>query len=289
MGTNDRTGRALQSAVDFIEDNLSRDLALADIAASAHLSVFHFARLFRSQTGMSPLGYLRARRFSQATRSLRETALPIAEVAQRCGFKSQQSFTAAFSQRFSTTPAKFRKQPFTVHVMEKLDMSQRYQHIPRGPDFRRRDGFTVVGMALKVDAVTKTQIPALWQRFGPTMHSIPGWDGKESFGACYGMDQNTGVFTYLAGVATEATVERDDFEVCVIPSADYAVFTHEGSLGHIQDTVGYIFGEWLPGSDYELAGSPDFELYDSRFDPVADKGELEYWIPIQPKPGQAGS
>ena len=113
MASNDRTGRALQSAADFIEDNLDREIALSDIADAAHLSAFHFARLFRSQTGMAPLGYLRARRFSRATQELRDSTRSIAEIAERCGFKSQQSFTAAFTQRFSTSPAKFRAQPFT--------------------------------------------------------------------------------------------------------------------------------------------------------------------------------
>ena len=65
-----------------------------------------------------------------------------------------------------------------------------------------------------------------------------------------------------------------------MPAARYAVFTHEGSLSHIHETVGYIFGEWLPGSEHTLAGTPDFELYDARFDPVTDSGELEYWAPI---------
>ena len=63
--------------------------------------------------------------------------------------------------------------------------------------------------------------------------------------------------------------------------ARYAVFTHVGSLAHIHETVGYVYGEWLPSSGYELAGTPDFELYDERFDPVKDDGELEYWVPVK--------
>ena len=98
---------------------------------------------------------------------------------------------------------------------------------------------------------------------------------------CYDGDPESGTFTYMAGVATRAIDVAAPFKTCQIPAARYAVFTHEGSLAHIQETVGYIFGEWLPASDYELAGTPDFELYDERFDPIKDEGELEYWVPIK--------
>jgi len=72
--------------------------------------------------------------------------------------------------------------------------------------------------------------------------------------------------------------------VVTIPAAEYAVFTQEGPLLCVHDTTAYIFGTWLPGSDYELIGIPDFEYYGPHFDPKTMTGELAYWMPVRRLP-----
>lgn len=49
----------------------------------------------------------------------------------------------------------------------------------------------------------------------------------------------------------------------------------------IQKTIKYIWGTWLPKSGYEYTGTPDFELYDDRFNPLEMKGEIDIYIPIR--------
>ena len=277
----DRTGLAIQRAVDFIEANLASALCIERIAAAAHFSPYHFARLFRAQTGFTPMGYVRARRLTEAVTLLRDTQMPVQDVALQVGFASQQSFTSAFSERFAVPPATFRSEPFVVKRQEKIDMSSRFKYIPTGPVFRERPGFVVAGYTLVCGEQHGTQhIPALWQRFAPHIGSIPGQYGAETFGVCFNMDRGSGAFTYMAGAPTQNPRACTGFELCEVPAAHYAVFTHHGSLSHIHETVGYIFGEWLPESGHTLAETPDFELYDARFDPIADSGELEYWVPI---------
>lgn len=276
----DRTGVAVQRAVDFIEANLGTALGVNSIADAAYLSPYHFARLFRAQTGMTPMGYVRARRLARAVELLREGRLPVQEIALSIGFSSQQSFTNAFSERYSVPPAAFRSAPFPVKKQGRIDMFTRFQHVPEGPQYREREAFTVAGFTMICDEANKNQIPLLWQRFAPHIGSVPGQFGAETFGVCYNMDRESGAFTYMAGAPTNQPDACAEFERCAIPAARYAVFTHHGSLSHIHETVGYIFGEWLPASGHVLADSPDFECYDERFDPVADAGQLEYWVPI---------
>ncbi len=159
-------------------------------------------------------------------------------------------------------------------------MSDAIVHIPRGPEFRARPAFSVAGLSLLVNETTRSRIPQLWQRFAGLMAEVPGRVGDATFGVCNGMNHQTGEFTYYAAVETSQPQLCGEFELCEVPAAEYAVFTHEGSLAHILDTVGYIFGSWLPESGYETTGTPDFELYDGRFDPQKDCGEFEYWIPV---------
>jgi len=71
--------------------------------------------------------------------------------------------------------------------------------------------------------------------------------------------------------------------VCDIPAATFAKFTHRGPIMDIGHTVAYIWGTWVPQSGLELRNLPDLELYDERFDPVSESGEVDIFVPIVEK------
>ena len=58
--------RTINNAIEYMENHLTDDITLADIARNVHLSAFHFQRAFSLLTEMSPAEYLRKRRLSQA-------------------------------------------------------------------------------------------------------------------------------------------------------------------------------------------------------------------------------
>ncbi|MDX2205977.1 MAG: AraC family transcriptional regulator [Hyphomicrobiaceae bacterium] len=93
---------------DFIEANLDRDLGLADIAAAAELSPFHFARAFKHQTGVPPHHYLMERRVDRARQLLAASQVSLAEIALACGFAGQSHFTTAFKRHTGVTPGAWR-------------------------------------------------------------------------------------------------------------------------------------------------------------------------------------
>jgi AraC family transcriptional regulator len=101
---------AVRRAEAYIRDNLAADLALADLAAAAHLSVYHFCRLFKQATGLAPHQYVLRERVERAKRLLRDQAdLPLAEVAARTGFSDQSHFTRHFKRLAGVTPGRFRQ------------------------------------------------------------------------------------------------------------------------------------------------------------------------------------
>lgn len=102
------SGRALGNAVDFIGDNLGDDLRLAGISGAAHMSPFHFSRLFKKTTGFTPHEYVIERRVRRARELLRATTLPIAEISLRCGFSSQSHMNRHFTRLLGITPGAFR-------------------------------------------------------------------------------------------------------------------------------------------------------------------------------------
>lgn len=103
------SGYRLKRVKDFIEGNLEEDLGLAEIAAVADLSQFHFSREFRKSTGLTPQSYVMQQRIESAKRLLTEPGLPIVEVSLRTGFKNQSHFTALFRKFTNFTPKAWRE------------------------------------------------------------------------------------------------------------------------------------------------------------------------------------
>jgi len=87
---------------------LDQPLRLADLAAEAGLSEFHFQRMFRITHGLSPHGYLDGLRIKRAE-ALIVAAHPLAEVALACGYCHQSHLTRAFRKARGMTPTTWRQ------------------------------------------------------------------------------------------------------------------------------------------------------------------------------------
>jgi AraC family transcriptional regulator len=99
----------LRAVVEYIEEHLGGCPTLAQIAAAAHLSAFHFARQFKATTGLPPHQYVILRRVERAKQLLQAgTDLSLAEVAQHAGFSDQSQFSHHFKRLVGVTPAQFR-------------------------------------------------------------------------------------------------------------------------------------------------------------------------------------
>jgi AraC family transcriptional regulator len=102
--------RAVADALEFIHRNYSQDLALRDIAAAAHLSPFHLARLFKQTLGVSPHQHVIQVRVNSA-RSLLAASTgrrSLAEIASAVGFADQSHLTRHFKRITGVTPRQFR-------------------------------------------------------------------------------------------------------------------------------------------------------------------------------------
>jgi AraC family transcriptional regulator len=97
----------LRRVLEFIEAHMHTDVRLEQLAAEAELSPFHFARLFRETTGITPHQYVLERRIERAKLLLRLKQMPIAEIAQQSGFSSATNFVRSFRSRVGVTPGEW--------------------------------------------------------------------------------------------------------------------------------------------------------------------------------------
>jgi AraC family transcriptional regulator len=98
----------LNRVLAYIDEKADENLRLADLANAAGMSVFHFAKLFKQSTGLSPHQYALTRRIEKAKQLLRHEDVSVLEVSVRTGFVDQRHFTKVFRRFTGITPTAYR-------------------------------------------------------------------------------------------------------------------------------------------------------------------------------------
>ena len=101
-----RHADVIEDARRFLDERFAEPIDLALLAKRAHVSPFHFHRLFREQVGVPPHRYLVERRLARAAELLR-SGLTAAEAGAATGYASPSHFATAFRRRFGVSPSKF--------------------------------------------------------------------------------------------------------------------------------------------------------------------------------------
>ncbi len=110
LPTKPLAGWKMRRVIEYIEDNLDGDLSLQAMAAEVDISPLYLARAFKSAVGQSPHQYVLARRIERAKELLRNTDLPVVDVALSSGFSSQSHLSHWFIRQVGVSPAVYRRQ-----------------------------------------------------------------------------------------------------------------------------------------------------------------------------------
>jgi AraC family transcriptional regulator len=100
--------RRLSLGVDFMQSRYRDPVMLKDVAAAAHLSPFHFLRVFKTVYRMSPSEYLSRKRSAAALRLLQQSDWAMNEIAEHVGFGSRTSMYRHLRSRFGVEPKALR-------------------------------------------------------------------------------------------------------------------------------------------------------------------------------------
>ena len=103
------TTAQFRRAKEILIANSSGHILLADVARECGLSRQYFTKAFKATTGFAPHRWLQQHRIDDAKRLLSETALPIADIAIRCGFADQSHLTRVFTTLAGVSPAAWRR------------------------------------------------------------------------------------------------------------------------------------------------------------------------------------
>jgi len=273
----------VQKALWFVEGHSREPITLEEIAKACKISTFHITRAFAAATGLSLMRYVRARRLSEAARSLAQGADDILSVALDAGYGSHEAFTRAFRDLFGMTPEQVRAQGHlnNISIVEAIAMNTTSIPNLAPPRFEALGPMIFAGLVERYDCQSPNGIPDQWSRFSPYLGNIPKQVGKVAYGVCYNFDSE-GIFDYMAGVEVkDASDLSGELKNLKVPAQKYAVFTHKEHIASIRATYTAIWSNWFPESGHKAATAPNFERYGPEFNPTTGTGGLEIWIPIE--------
>lgn len=263
----------IQKAVKYIEDNLTEELDVADIAAAAYVSPFYFQKIFNVLCGFTLGEYIRNRRLSLAAEELSSLDVKVIDVAMKYGYDSPDSFARAFTKFHGISPSAAKEKgakirsfaPVRIKLTLKGGSIMDYRIVEKA-------SFTIMGKCRRFSADTSyTEIPKFWQEH---YENGGGEVIRGMFGACVDSDGKSFDY-YIADLYSPFGDIPEGCTTYTFSEGMWAVFPYEGECPKaLQDVNTKIWSEWLPNcKEYKMRGNYNIEAY---FAP--DKGEI--WVPV---------
>ena len=248
-----------QASIDYIEQNLTKELDIGKIAKKAALSSFYYQRIFGAMCGMTVGEYIRERRMTLAAQELAGSDCKVIDIALKYGYDSPDSFTKAFQRFHGITPAQAREKGVNLRSLAPLHIKITLEGGTM-LDYKivEKSAFTVVGVKKSFNSETSyTEIPKFWDEWASDMKGLKGM-----FGVCSDMD-GTNFDYWIADLYMPWEEYPQECSTYQIPGGLWALFKCVGPLpGSMQSVNTKIWSEWLPSlKEYELAGNYSLEFY----------------------------
>ena len=269
----------IKHALEYIEENLKTDFSLADVAKAAGYSEYHFLRVFKQVTHLTPADYIRKRRLSEIAREADKNNRPISDIAFAYGFNSKENFTRAFKTEHNCLPTEYKSAGNSLKLFAPFQL----ETLPFvvAPEIIMMSGFS-----LTVFPKTENDVPKFWNQYNCKKLSLQLSGGKivADYGVTYWNNEKK-CLDYFIGIRTDETDgDKSGTIQLKINSNQYAVFTtppasHFNFVNTIHKTWQYINEIWLPQSKYRRNGIYEFETYIEASRTYSEK----IYIPIAEK------
>ena len=248
-----------QASIDYIEQNLTKELDIGKIAKKASLSSFYYQRIFGAMCGMTVGEYIRERRMTLAAQELAGSDCKVIDIALKYGYDSPDSFAKAFQRFHGITPTQAREKGANLRSLAPLHIKITLEGGTM-LDYKivEKAAFTVVGVKKSFNSETSyTEIPKFWDEWASDMKGLKGM-----FGVCSDMD-GTNFDYWIADLYMPWEEYAEGCSTYQIPGGLWALFKCVGPLpGSMQSVNTKIWSEWLPSlKEYELAGNYSLEFY----------------------------
>lgn len=276
----------LNSAVNYIEENIKETIDLEEVSKITCCSTYHFQRMFAYIADIPLSEYIRRRRMSLAAVELQSGNEKVIDISLKYGYDSPTAFNRAFKSVHGIAPSQAKEEgtilkafpPISFKITIKGDSEMNYR-------IEKKESFRIVGVSEPLEEEIEKNfeiVPKMWvtatmngtiPRLATIMDGMPM--GMLGVSSCNESDN----WRYYIAVASSQPIESN-LEEYIVPSSVWAIFSGEGSSQSIQELEKRIVTEWLPTSGYEYGNAPDIEVY---LNADTENAQYEVWIPVSKK------
>ena len=226
--------KKLGKAIDYIEDNLDKEISYDEAARIACCSPYYFQRVFSSVSGVSLAEYIRRRKMTQAAFELQRADSRVIDVALKYGYSSPTSFNRAFQNVHGITPTAaklggnvLQAYPSIQFKIEITGGSAMAYRIVKKPSLR------IVGIRIPLTSDMEDNlriVPEFWKALlqGKQFLEICSLSNGEPRGILgISVYRNPKEIYYYIGVAANSPAPAGMYE-CEIPAATWVIFENDG-------------------------------------------------------------
>lgn len=298
---------------DYIEANISEDLSLITLSNVANFSQYHFHRIFCAIVGEPLSKYIQRIRLEKAAINLSgNPKYTIAQIALKCGFSNQASFSRAFKKHFGFSASQLRadssilkSKKCKMESKEGKDSLNSFTYNDVVEDIKCKKQLTT-NISLNVEVKDIQEMPVIYIRnigmfkgepklFSKQLGKLFNWAGARGLihhpdtkvlSLYHDNPKVTDESRFRTSICMSVPRETEgDGEIgkMIIPGGKYAVghFTLESH--EYKETWDLIWGKWLPESGYQPDDRPCFEIYLNNPEEHPDKKSIvDMYIPVKP-------
>ncbi|CDN38454.1 AraC family transcriptional regulator [Bacillus thuringiensis] len=284
----------MNTAMRYIEDNLTNEIDFKEVARLALCSEYHFKRMFSFLAGISLSDYIRCRRLTLAAFELKNSNAKVIDVAIKYGYNSPDSFARAFQNLHGITPSEARNSSRSLKAYSPMTFQLSIQG---GNEMNYRieekEPFRIIGITKRVPIVfngVNEEIASMWKSLNPesiqTLKSLSNIEPTGIISASTnfseGRMEEKGELDHYIGVATTKDCP-EEFKQLEVAASTWAIVEAVGPFPDaLQNVWGRIYSEWFPSSNYELAEGPEI-LWNEQKDISSPNFKSEIWIPVLKK------
>ncbi|AFJ62783.1 MULTISPECIES: AraC family transcriptional regulator [Bacillus] len=286
--------KRMNSALTYIEENLTNDIDFKEAARLAFCSEYHFKRMFSFLTGISLSEYIRRRRLTLAAFELKDSRVKVIDLAIKYGYHSPDSFARAFQNLHGIRPSEARHNGHSLKAYPRMTFQL---SIKGGNEMNYRieekEAFRIVGIKKRVPILFKgvnPDIASMWESLDEAAinqlkelsNVAPVGLISASTNFSEGRTEENGELDHYIGAATTKHCPNHLSQL-EVPASTWAVFEAAGSFPDaLQEVWGRIYSEWFPSSHYEQIEGPEI-LWNEHKDVTSPSFKSEIWIPISKK------
>lgn len=277
----------MNSALNYIEENLDGIIDNELIAQKACCSSYNFQRMFSFIADVTLAEYIRRRRLTQAAFELQKEGCTVIDIALKYGYDSPVSFARAFQNLHGLKPNEAKKRGSSLKSYPKISFKITIKGVEEMKyRIETTKGIRLVGIMREITTINGenfTLIPQMWDDVykDGTSEKIMALGKKadpEWHGVCYNFRKDE--FDYMVAVESDSELP-DGLVELIVPELTWVKFECRGKLPEAQQNVWKrIYTEWFPNSGYEHEDGPEIEWY-SNESMDSDSYLSEIWIPIK--------